>query len=144
MPRKAIQLLVLPFLFALLVAGGNATLCDAVSLLGFESHHHASACGGDEQHANPLCLHSEEGCDSGSEKIPCSESCEIKLSEAPAPTLHKVPQLPEALLSSLFVECYCVSLVPVFSAGIPVLQRLAFPGDQPALFTPCFTGCYLI
>ena len=144
MPRKAIQLLVLPFLFALLAAGGNATLCDAVSLLGFESHHHASTCGGDEQHSNPLCLQGAEGCDSDSEKIPCSESCEIKLSEAPAPTLHKVPQLPEVLLSSLFVECYGVSLVAVFSAEIPAVQRLALPGERPSLFTPCFTGCYLI
>jgi hypothetical protein len=144
MPRKAIQLLILPFLFALLAAGGNTTLCDAVSLFGLETHHHASTSCEDEHHSNPLCLHGhDEGDDhSGSEKIPCSEACEIKLSEAPSPTLHKVPQLPVAFLSPLLVECHAWETV--FSTEIPASKRLEPPGNHASLITPLFTGCFLI
>ncbi len=41
MLRKTTQLFLLPFLFALLTVGGRTTLCEVLSVVGLESHHHA-------------------------------------------------------------------------------------------------------
>lgn len=142
MVRKSIQLLVLPLLFALLGAGGNATLCEVLSLVGIEVHHHAAHEDDTTTHAGPFCAESHEGHDHEHEEVPCPESCGIQLSEAPSPALLKVPTvaetdrlpyLPESLLSAYLP-------VTVFEA-IALLE----PPDLGASLTdPTFTGRFLV
>lgn len=144
MVRRAFQILVLPLLFVLLGAGGKTTFCAVLSTLGAEVHHHLYHGDDEVGHAGPWCLevHDEEGHDHGHDTVPCPENCEIRLSEAPAPGLVKVPAL------------VLVAVPPaLFELPVPVLSvapdRLATvrpdpPDEGPPLSAPTFTGRFLI
>ncbi len=138
MARKALQVLVLPLLFALLGAGGKTTFCAVLSMVGVQALHHD---GDGASHSGSFCLESyEEECHE-SESVPCSESCELRLSEAPTPGLLKVPALTTAILSPVAFE------VPVatVAASDNVLSAIPDPPDRgPALSALTFTGRFLI
>src|SRR5690606_1686573 len=143
MVRTTLQVLVLPLLFALLGAGGNATFCAVLSVVGLEAHHHPSHGGNGTDHAGPFCLHSheEEDCEHRGETTPCPESCELRLSEALTPGLVKVPALAAAILAPAAFE------IPVAAVAASVHDRAAAPDPpdrRPLLSAPPFTGRFLI
>lgn len=142
MVRKAIQLLVLPLLFALLAAGGNATLCEVLSIVGLEVHHHAGHGDDDRDHAGSFCLETHEGHYHEHDQVPCPPSCGIQLPEAPAPALLKVPAVSGALVNLFLSEV-------LLSANLPetVFQAVGMlePPDYGATLTdPAFTGRFLV
>jgi hypothetical protein len=138
--NRVLQLLLLPFLFALLAAGGKVTLCQALSSAGLDVHHDVEWIGGDGSHLTPLCSN-----DHGSEEheeTPCSESCELRLSEAPAPLPVKVPAIAEiALLPSLSATMeHRIFPVPSFVSS----PKVEPPACAVSLTDPTFTGRYLV
>lgn len=138
--RRILQLLLLPFLFALLAAGGKATLCQALSLSGFDVHHDVEWIDEDGFHLTPLCSNDHES--EEHEEAPCSESCEIRLSEAPSPLQVKVPVIAEiAFLQSLF-ETMEHRMFPVTSFKSP--PKVEPPASAVSLTDPTFTGRYLV
>lgn len=150
MVRKATQLLLLPVLFALLAAGGKVTLCEALSIVGLEVHHHAyHGAGEPSTHPGPFCSsfqerggHDHDHHDHHHDEVPCPDSCEIQLSEAPAPVLLKVPAASETYLLPFLLEVLLASEVPgTLFRAFDVLE----PPDQVAPFTdPTFTGRFLV
>lgn len=144
MARKVLQILVLPFLFSLLGAGGKTTFCGVISSIGLEAHHHAEHGGEEREHAGPFCFesHDEEEHGHDHETLPCPESCEIRLSEAPAPSLAKLPMLEATALPPSLLEVPAIaelSLSDFVTADIPDP-----PEDGPPLLAPSVTGRFLI
>ncbi len=137
MVSKSVRLLILPFLFALLVAGGNATWCHVLSMAGLDAHHHRSVATGD---TGNLCCETHE--ETHEEEAPCPETCEIALSEAPAPALSKLPCAAETALPAFIHEFHDSAILPALVIGkIEPLE----PPDIPAVHSnPVFTGCFLI
>lgn len=142
MVRKSIQLLVLPLLFALLGAGGKTTLCEVLSLVGIEVHHHAMHDDDGATHAGPFCAETHEGHDHEHEEVPCPDSCEIRISEATSPTLLKMPTVSEAVLLPYLLEILLSARLPVTAfEAIALLE----PPDLVVSFTdPTFTGRFLV
>ncbi len=144
MVRKALQVLILPLLFALLGAGGNTTFCAVLSAVGLKAHHHLYHDGEQTDHAGPFCFHShDEEEDHGHHHgtVPCPESCDLRLSEAPAPGLVKVPTLLVAILAPALFE------ISVPAATVPGGTPSAFPDPpdrKPDFSVPSFTGRFLI
>jgi hypothetical protein len=138
--NRVIQLLLLPFLLALLAAGGKATLCQALSLSGLDVHHDVEWINADGSHLTPLCANDHES--EEHEETPCSESCEIRLSEAPAPLPVKVPVIAEiAFLPSLFEKMeHRIFPVPSFESS----PKEKPPASAVSLTDPTFTGRYLV
>lgn len=135
MLRKTSQLLLLPILFALLAAGGRTTLCEVFAAVGMESHHHA------HEDADSLCLASHDH-EHQHEEVPCPESCEIPLAEAPAPVLLKVPSLSETFVIPSLLRAMLAAPVPneLFDA---VATREP-PDRADSLVDPIFTGRFLV
>jgi len=147
MLRKATQLLLLPVLFALLAAGGKVTMCEALSIVGLEvHHHHYREAEANMPHPGPFCPDSHErgglDHDHHHDEVPCPETCEIQFSEAPAPVLLKVPAASETYLLPFLLEVLLASEVPgTLFRAFDVLE----PPDQAAPFTdPTFTGRFLV
>ncbi len=143
MVRKALQVLVLPLLFALLGVGGKTTFCAVLSMVGVQAHHHLHHDGDGAGHSGSFCLesHEEEGHDHESESVPCPESCELRLSEAPTPGLVKVPALTVAILAPVTFEIPAATVA--VSGDVP--SAIPDPPDRgPALSAPTFTGRFLI
>lgn len=134
MLRKVTQLFLLPVLFALLAVGGKATLCDVLSVVGLDGHHHPHG-------SEVICLESHDH-EHGHEEEPCPESCGFQLSEAPAPALLKVPAMSETYLLPFLLEVVLAAEAPAtpFEA-VDMLE----PPDLAALLTdPTFTGRFLV
>lgn len=143
MVRKALQVLVLPLLFALLGAGGKTTFCAVLSMVGVQVHHHLYHGDDGADHSGPFCheAHDEEGHDHHHETVPCPESCDLRLSEAPAPGLVKLPALTVAILAPVAFEIPVATVAD--SDGVPA--AIPDPPDRgPALSAPTFTGRFLI
>jgi hypothetical protein len=138
--NRVIQLLLLPFLLALLAAGGNATLCQALSLSGLDVHHDVEWINADGSHLTPLCANDHES--EEHEETPCSESCEIRLSEAPAPLPVKVPVIAEIAFLPSPLETMEHRMFPVTSFGSS--PKLEPPACAVSLTDPTFTGRYLV
>lgn len=143
MVRKALQLLILPPLFALLMAGSHATLCSVLGVLGLEAHHHGASATPPSHSA--VCLHSHEEeeapCSSDEERVPCPESCRLTLSEAPTPGLVKVPDL---LLFALDAP-HLVRHEPTLAAPGRRVSNLPDPPERSPDFTaPAYTGRFLL
>ncbi len=143
MVRVALQVLILPLLFALLGAGGNATFCSVLSALGLEAHRHLHHEGEEADHPAAFCLHSHDEAEEHGrprDTAPCPESCNLRLSEAPAPDLVKVPGLSVAMLAAARFE-----VRPIAAAEDGVLSAFPDPPDRRPLHSaPAFTGRFLI
>ena len=137
MVPKATQYLILTVLFSLLAVGGKTTLCDVLSVVGVESHHHPhdEAQGG----AGAVCLGNHEH---GQKEVPCPESCAIRLAEAPAPLLQKVPAVSETFVLPFLLEVLLATEVP--GDFHRVFGKRAGPDHLPSLLDPTFTGRYLV
>ena len=142
MVRKATQLLVLPLLFGLLGAGGNATLCDVLSLVGIAVHHHVEHEGDGTTHAGPFCAETHEDHEHEHEQVPCPDSCGIELSEASSPALLRVPTVSEAALPPHLLEILLPTNLPaIFFEAVDLLEP---PDHGASLADPTFTGCFLV
>lgn len=139
MLRKATQLLFLPFLFALLAAGGRTTLCEVLSVVGMESHHHSHEAVHED--ADSLCLESHDH-EHQHEEVPCPESCEIQLAEAPAPVLLKVPTVSETLVLPFLLQAMLAAPVPGDLFG--TVEKLEPPDHAVSLIDLIFTGRFLV
>ena len=142
MVRKATQLLVLPLLFALLGAGGNATLCQVLSLVGIDAHHHAVCEDDGEVHSGPVCTETHDGRGDEHEEAPCPESCGIQLSDTTFPALLKRAVITEAFILPFLLEVALAVNLPtrVFEA----VQIIEPPDHGASLTDPTFTGRFLV
>lgn len=140
MYRNLVKCFFLPLFFAILAAGGNATFCEALSLVGVESHHHLDQGDGKIEHAGPLCLKADEN---GHEHapVPCPESCKMRVDEASAPLPTKVPQVGFVFVApSVFLFA-----TESFFASISLDLGSIDPPDQlPSLSVPSVTGRFQI
>ncbi len=147
MLRKTSQLLLLPVLFALLAAGGRTTLCEVLSAVGMESHHHSHE--GAPDGAGSLCLATHDhdhapdhAPEPAHEDVPCPESCEIPLAEAPAPVLLKVPTLAETCVLPSLLRAMLAAPTP-HELFDDVAKREP-PDRADSLVDPIFTGRFLV
>jgi hypothetical protein len=109
-------------------------------MAGLEVHHDIESIDADGSHFSTPCSSDHEG--EEHEETPCSESCEIRLSEVPAPLPVKVPVIAEvALLPSLF-EAMEHQLFPVII--FESTQKAKPPTSAVSLTDPTFTGRYLV
>lgn len=109
-------------------------------MMGLEVHHDIESINADGSRFNPLCIKDHES--EEHEESPCSESCEIRLSEAPSPIPVKVPVISEiAFLPSLF-EVTDNRIVPVTS--FESSPKVEPPASAVSLSDPTFTGRYLV
>jgi len=138
MLRKVTQAILLPVLFALLTVGGKTTLCDVLSVVGLAAHHHPCA---DDRSAAPLCFETPHP-DHGHDEVPCPESCEIQLSEAPAPILLKVPALAETFSLPCLLEVLLAASRP--GECLRSVEKLEPPDHAVSLIDPTFTGRFLV
>jgi len=136
MLRKVTQAILLPVLFALLTVGGKTTLCDVLSVVGLEGHHHPCE---DDRSAAPLCFETH---DHGHGEVPCPESCEIQLSEAPAPILLKIPALAETFSLPCLLEVLLAASRP--GECLRSVEKLEPPDHAVSLTDPTFTGRFLV
>jgi hypothetical protein len=139
MVRKVTHLLVLPLLFALLSVGGRVTLCEVLSLVGLEGHHHSQDEGRD--HSGPVCLESGDH-DQGHDEVPCPESCEIRLSEATAPVLLKVPAVSESFSLPCLLERLLATGKPVDC--LRAVEKREPPDHLISLIDSTFTSRFQI
>jgi len=140
MLRKVTQAILLPVLFALLTVGGKTTLCDVLSVVGLEGHHHPCE---DDRSAAPLCFETHDhDHDHGHDEVPCPESCEIQLSEAPAPILLKVPALAETFSLPCLLEVLLAASRP--GECLRSVEKLEPPDHAVSLIDPTFTGRFLV
>jgi len=140
MLREVTQAILLPVLFALLTVGGKTTLCDVLSVVGLEGHHHPCE---DDRSAAPLCFKTHDhDHDHGHGEVPCPESCEIQLSEAPAPILLKIPALAETFSLPCLLEVLLAASRP--GECLRSVEKLEPPDHAVSLIDPTFTGRFLV
>ncbi|HQW29432.1 MAG: hypothetical protein KA152_14405 [Verrucomicrobiales bacterium] len=142
MVRKATQLLILPLLFALLAAGGNATLCQVLSLVGIEAHHHVVCEDDGPVHPGPVCAETHDDHSEEHEKAPCPESCGIQLTDATAPILVKRPAISETIFLPFLLDVALAVDLPTTCLGAG--EMLEPPDHGASLADPTFTGRFLV
>jgi hypothetical protein len=135
MVRQATQLFILSVLFFLLASGGRVTLCDVLSVVGLEVHHHASKEG---RGSGAPCLQSHDHHD----EAPCPESCEIEFSEAAPPIVLKIPALAVAYVLPSRLEARLADAVP--RDLLRTSENLEPPDGAVSLIDPAFTGRFLV
>ncbi len=74
--------------------------------------------------------------------MPCPESCEITLAEAPAPVLLKVPALAEAFVFPSPLQAMLPAPVPGDLFG--AVEKREPPDRADSLVAPIFTGRFLV
>jgi hypothetical protein len=107
---------------------------------GLDVHHDTAWVDAHGTRNTPLCSSDHEGKEH--REIPCSESCEIRLSEAPATPTVKVPVIAESVpLLSIFEDTeYRVFPITRFVSS----PRVEPPTSSVSLTDPTFTGRYLV
>jgi len=88
-------------LVAILAIGGQVSVCNLVSVVGIDAHHHACSHdhdhphhhGDDHSHSTDLCFESASETHDN-ERVPCPESCEVELADTLLPENFQTPPCP--------------------------------------------------
>lgn len=137
-------------LLAILAVGGHTSVCNLVSLVGIEAHHHA--CSHDHEHDHPhhhgedgghlldLCFESASE-SHNEEEVPCPETCEVELAET---VISEALQAPECPVSDFLLEW---TTAPGSWLPEQQIDRLLSAGEPPGpipLSDRVFTGRFLV